>query len=120
MTAPSRAQVVASAVIAAVAVGITLGLYFGHALRPIEQSAVDARFDVRGSDGPPSDVVAVAIDDATFAKLGVRWPFPRCLHANVLDQIAKGSPRAIAVDIQFTEPSEARAADGVPCDQKLA
>src|SRR5262245_53872080 len=119
MTSARRTQVVVAGVIGAVALAITVGAYFGHVLRPLEEQSIDKRFSIRGSEGAPSDVVAVAVDDATFASVQKSWPFPRCLHAQVLDRIARGNPRAIAVDIQFTEQSTAKATDGESCDDKL-
>src|SRR4051794_15938550 len=120
MSSLRRTQLVASGVIGAIAIAITLGAYFGHSLRSLEQKSVDSRFSIRGSDGAPKGVVAVAIDDATFAKLHEQWPFPRCQTAQVLDQIARGHPSAVAIDLQFTEQSTAVDSAGVRCDVKLA
>jgi len=36
-----------------------------------------------------------------------RWPFARRFHAAVIDRIAAQHPKAIAIDIQFTEPTDA-------------
>jgi adenylate cyclase len=119
MTGARRKRVLVSATIAALAAAIGIGTYLGGSLGSLESDTVDARFAVHGSDGPPGDVVAVAVDDATLDELGLKWPFPRCLHARVLDRIAAGNPRAIVVDFQFTEPSDAVAPDGVSCDEKL-
>src|SRR5439155_21366147 len=72
--------------------------------------SVDTRFSIRGSTGLPKDVVVVAIDDTTFSAFHNRlqWPFPRRYHARVIDRIAAQGPKAIAVDIQFTEPTDVR------------
>ena len=79
-------------------------------MRSLEEKTVDARFGVRGSEGPPSDVVVVEIDDDTFNDAQrVQWPFPRCCTREVIDQIAKGAPARDRVDIQFTEPSDGHA-----------
>jgi adenylate cyclase len=99
----ARFRVGLFAIVGLVTVSLGLGAYFGHALRSFELKSVDARFSIRGSQGPPSDVVAVMIDDVTFDTLRVQWPFPRRLHARVIDNIAKGRPAAIAYDVQFTE-----------------
>jgi CHASE2 domain-containing sensor protein len=82
-------------------------------LRSVELSSVDKRFSIRGSTGQPEDVVLVAIDEATFSGFGnaLQWPFPRRYHAKVIDRIAAGDPKAIAIDIQFTEPTN-EAEDG--------
>ncbi len=49
-----------------------------------------------------SDIVIVAVDDASIAAIG-RWPWRRALHAQVLEQISRGQPRAIGVDVMFSE-----------------
>jgi PAS domain S-box-containing protein len=51
----------------------------------------------------PSDVVIVAIDDASIAALG-RWPWSRAVHAALLDRLREDGARAVALDILFTEP----------------
>ncbi len=92
----------------AVGLGVTaLGLvaYGTDVLRNLELDSVDARFSVRGERKPPSDLIVVKIDDVTFNDLHQRWPFPRTTHARVIDRIAADHPKAIAYDVQFTEPS---------------
>jgi adenylate cyclase len=69
----------------------------------LERQTIDLRFSIRGDRPPPKDVVIVKVDDVTFSELNVRWPFPRTLHARVLDQVRKGKPAAVAFDIQFSE-----------------
>src|SRR5262249_51698608 len=100
------------------------GAYFTHVMRSLEDKTVDARFAIRGTHGPPKDIVLVEITDQgvnnTFNEIPLQWPFPRCLHAKVIDWIAKGDPKAIAVDIVFDAPSNDVAADGkTSCDDVL-
>jgi adenylate cyclase len=73
-----------------------------------ELQSIDARFSVRGKKKPDPQVVVVAIDDVTFNDLGIQWPFPRVLHARLLDRISAGHPKAIAFDVQFTEATTRR------------
>jgi len=54
----------------------------------------------------PADVVIVAIDDASIAQLG-RWPWPRAVHAALLDRLRADGVQAVALDILFTEPDAA-------------
>jgi adenylate cyclase len=90
-----------------------LGLigYGTDALRNLELDSVDARFSIRGKQKPPSDLIVVQIDDVTFDELNLRWPFPRTVHAKVIDRITADRPKAIAYDVQFTEPSERESDD---------
>ena len=63
-----------------------------------------AIFDSALASAPaPSDVVIVAIDDASIAALG-RWPWSRAVHAALLDRLRANGARAVALDILFTEP----------------
>jgi diguanylate cyclase (GGDEF)-like protein/PAS domain S-box-containing protein len=52
------------------------------------------------------DVVIVAIDTNSIEKIGV-WPWPRRLHADLLRRLQSAGVRDIALDIDFSAPSEA-------------
>ncbi|MGF6774230.1 CHASE2 domain-containing sensor protein/signal transduction histidine kinase [Paraburkholderia sp. GAS199] len=47
-------------------------------------------------------IVVLEIDNASVAQLG-RWPWPRSVHASLLEQIAKAKPAAVVYDVLFTE-----------------
>jgi adenylate cyclase len=86
--------------------GLVLVLWGFGVINPLERNSIDARFSIRGDRKPPSDVVFVALDDVTTNALDKTFPYPRRLHAGVIRRIAAGHPRAIAVDIQFTEQTD--------------
>jgi len=50
----------------------------------------------------PDNIVIVAIDDKSIAELG-RWPWKRGTHAQLLNILNNGAPRAIAFDVILTE-----------------
>ena len=53
---------------------------------------------------PVSDeIIIVAIDDESLRQLG-RWPWSRSIHASLIDKLELESPRAIGLDIIFSEP----------------
>jgi hypothetical protein len=56
------------------------------------------------------DIVIIAIDDASIAAIG-RWPWPRTVHATLLDRLAAARPRAIALDLVLSEPDPDPAQD---------
>jgi adenylate cyclase len=94
------------------AAGVGIALRVTNALNTPEQQTVDTRFAVRGAQKPPRNLLIVAIDDTTFGDLtqrGLRsqWPFPRRYHAGVINTLRRDGARVIAVDIQFTEPTDA-------------
>jgi adenylate cyclase len=98
--------------VALAATGLSLIAYafqFGF-FENLERQSVDMRFSFRGNQGPPKDVAEVLIDATTFSDLPhVQWPYPRTLHAKVIDRICAGHPAAIAMDIQFSEYSSVAA-----------
>lgn len=58
-------------------------------------------------------IVLVTIDDPSLKELG-RWPWPRSLHADLIDRLSAAQPAAILFDVIFSEP-------GVPAnDRRLA
>ena len=50
-------------------------------------------------------VVILAIDEPTFAQLQIQWPFPRRLHAQVLDRLRADGALVAGFDMVFAEPS---------------
>ncbi|HUQ23024.1 MAG TPA: adenylate/guanylate cyclase domain-containing protein [Gaiellaceae bacterium] len=88
--------------------GFAFVAYATNLLRPLELSSVDARFGLRGTQPTPEEFVVVEIDAATFIALQHTWPFPRSLHARLIDKLSAGGARAIAYDVQFSEPTEVK------------
>jgi len=52
----------------------------------------------------PADIVIVAVDDASIEALG-RWPWPRTVHATLLERLADIHPRAVLLDLVLSEPA---------------
>ena len=94
--------------VAVAMIGIVCAAYVTGLFDRAERATVDARFAVRGELQTPTDVVVVAIDDVTFNELGVQWPFPRSLHAKVIDAVVADGAEAVAYDVQFTEETSPR------------
>ena len=92
----------------ALAVGaLVVGLHLAtDAIAALERRLFDAASTWAAP--PPSDrVVVVAVDDTSIARLG-RWPWPRDIHAQLIDRIAEGRPRAIVHTTLFLEPQADR------------
>jgi adenylate cyclase len=101
-----RLRVLLFVVNALVLTGFVIAAYGFDVLHDSELDTVDARFSIRGDRTSPKDIVVVKIDDVTFNELQQRWPFPRSLHARLIDRLRLGGAKAIAYDVQFTEPTE--------------
>lgn len=76
--------------------------------------AQDRLMRSRGSLPEPDDIVIVAIDDASVAKLG-RFPWSREYSAQLLNKISAAQPKAIALDVVYSEPTD-EAADRALAD----
>lgn len=71
--------------------------------RTFQNALTDARFG--WSPRPASgEIVLVAIDAASIEKIGV-WPWPRQLHAALIEQLEKAGASDIVFDVDFSSPS---------------
>jgi signal transduction histidine kinase len=95
-----------AAIVAIIAVGITL--LFGNLafFSLIELKGLDLLFTLRGNLSPPDQIVIVAIDETSMAEIKQQWPWPRSLHAQLLRQLHKAGAKVIGIDVLFAEPSE--------------
>jgi adenylate cyclase len=60
---------------------------------------------------PSPEIAIIAIDNGSIQALG-RWPWPRSIHARLIDILATAQPKVIGLDVAFPEPS--------PDDEQLA
>ena len=63
-------------------------------------------FHSRGTVSSPDEVIIVAIDRASTIQLGLPispnfWPWPREIHANLIDRLAAAGARIIVLDLIF-------------------
>src|SRR4029453_11582470 len=79
-------------------------LALSGALEVLELKSPDLPFRFRGPRPPGSANVIIAIDEDSFDELNLTWPFPRALHARLLDLVSQGRPAAIGLDILFPDP----------------
>ena len=54
------------------------------------------------SHPPPEEIVIIAIDEESIARLG-RWPWPRTVHADLLNRLTQAQTTAVGFDILFSE-----------------
>jgi adenylate cyclase len=71
---------------------------------------IEARlYDILSTIAPPRPpqpgAVIVAIDEPSFSEVGQRWPWPRDLHARLVESLRKAGAKVVAFDIIFAEPS---------------
>ncbi len=82
---------------------IVVVIFSGTApFQSLERSFYD--WGVRSTDRLPSEKIAViAIDDESIDNIG-RWPWPRDLHAELIDRLAQGGAKVIGQTVFFLEP----------------
>jgi diguanylate cyclase (GGDEF)-like protein len=104
MTAPIFGSVRWSerARLAIVLFGLALALTATDLLRRWDNLVYDAQLRLFPRS-PPADVVIVAVDEESLAALG-RWPWPRRLHAQMVERLTQAGAKVIAMDILFAEP----------------
>jgi len=78
---------------------------FGDFTDVIEKKRFDlgSRLSASGERNP--DIEIVVIDDDDLAEIG-RWPWPRNIIANAINNLAMAGAKVIALDIIFNEPEE--------------
>jgi adenylate cyclase len=101
-----RTYALALVAVAAASAGIALLLYATGLFHDTELASVDTRFSIRGDQKPNDQIVLVLIDDTTSHELPVRFPFPRSLHARVIDAVDRDGAKAIAYDVEFLQPTK--------------
>lgn len=71
---------------------------------------IEARlYDIFSIISPPRPenpgAVIVAIDEPSFSEVGQRWPWPRDMHARLIEKLRAAGAKVIAFDVIFAEPS---------------
>ena len=75
-----------------------------NGLANLELRSLDARFAARGIVVPPSadKIAIVGIDQNSLGVVG-QWPWPRRVHARLIDRLKAAGARVIAIDADFSD-----------------
>ncbi len=84
--------------------------------RPADEAIRDLRFAL-DSRPPTNSIVLVDIDPASLDAVGV-WPWPRRVHADVLNRLLDLGASEVVFDVDFSQPSNP--ADDAAFEQALA
>ncbi len=71
----------------------------------LRHAVADLRFAWQSRQAS-GDIVVIAIDASSIDRVGV-WPWPRLLHAELIRQLQKADVQDIALDVDFSTPSDA-------------
>lgn len=75
------------------------------AWRLLEYKLLDSMIVASAPNKSVFPITLVGIDEASFAELKLQWPWPRRLHAELVDQLTAAGAAVIVFDILFAEPS---------------
>ena len=88
---------------------LALALGWQNGLGRLDQSLYD-KFLSSIEQPRRDDIILIAIDDFSLQQLG-RWPWPRSVHAQLIDRLTQAKPRAVGLDVILME-AEGSAANG--------
>jgi adenylate cyclase len=74
----------------------------------IERKLLDSMMVASATNNSMFPITLVGIDEASFAELGLQWPWPRSLHAELVDKLAAAGAAVIVFDVVFSEPSNSK------------
>jgi adenylate cyclase len=72
-------------------------------LRRLDWLIYDSYYRLQGKVDPGDRVVIVAADEKSMAEFG-QWPWPRRVHADIINRLTDAGAKAIALDILFSKP----------------
>lgn len=79
----------------------------GDWTRRLDNAALDLATSF-AREAPASDITIVAIDQRSLAELGA-WPWPRSLHARLIDALHEAGAEVVLYDVLFVEPGDPQA-----------
>lgn len=85
--------------------GISLLVSLTPAWKELELKLFDRMMVTSSPNQSKLPITLVGIDEASFAELGLQWPWPRGLHAELIDRLAAAGAAIIVFDIVFAEPA---------------
>ncbi|BCM23960.1 CHASE2 domain-containing protein [Methyloradius palustris] len=94
---------------------LVIELAWLHVLQPMENRVADAMLARHAlKSAPDKDIIIVDIDERSLDLMADsvgRWPWPRSLHAELVEGIEKQHPKAIVFDVLFSDPDLTRPSD---------
>jgi len=91
-------------ILAIVLLSASCGVFLDWRAPGLSQYARDWLLRLRGPLPPPNDIALVAIDEKSIQRYG-RFPWSRQVIARAIDALTAAQPKAIALDVLFTDPT---------------
>ena len=74
----------------------------------VEHYWLDLLYVRRTPQPPPPNLLIVGIDEPSFQEFGLPWPWPRKLHAALVNRLKAAGARLIVFDVVFADPTNER------------
>jgi adenylate cyclase len=101
-----------------------LEFFFFPVLSPLENRLLDSFVRRQAAPlAPDPDIILVDIDEKSLASMekeAGRWPWPRVVHAALVEGLGEQKPRAIVFDIPFVEKDSFRPNDDAAFAEAVA
>ncbi len=97
----------AAVVVAFVTIASLAALSGWDAWRRVELQGYDLLMRATAPGKSSLPITIVGIDEPSFVQIGKPWPWPRRMHAELLDQLNRAGAIVVAFDILLSEPSNA-------------
>ncbi len=102
-----KQNLMVSLLLSVLVVAATGALHFAGALQRLEWLTLDWRMRSFNAQKPaPNNIVIVMIDEPSLQymnDIAGRWPWPRSVHADLIQFLANANPKALLFDVLFTE-----------------
>lgn len=85
---------------------VAVGLGLSGLLSPTDEAFYDRLVSRLPPPKEQPGVVVVAIDDPSFADLGLAWPWPRALHARMIAALRAAGARQVGYDVIFADAGD--------------
>jgi adenylate cyclase len=89
----------------ALALLLVLAITSSRPWHALESKTFDVLTALTAPQRSTQPIVILAIDEPTFHTMQRSWPFPRSVHARLLDRLQEDGALAVGLDIVFSEPS---------------
>ncbi len=83
----------------------SMALLWVPAWQNLERRGFDALTVITAPGTTPLPIILISIDDTSLAEVPHPWPWPRSLHAHLIDKLKNAGAAVIAFDILFSTPA---------------
>lgn len=84
---------------------VAMSVSLTPAWKQVEFKLLDSMMVASAPDKSTFPITIIGIDEASFSELKLQWPWPRRLHAELVDRLSAAGAAVIVFDVVFAEPS---------------